>query len=355
MSTCSHECGCGQSQGPQEESLRIGLTYDLREDYLAKGWSEQDVAEFDRADTIDAIDSAITARGHVVDRIGGADELMQRLVQGDRWDLVFNVCEGTRGVGREALVPTLLDHAGIPYSCANPLTCVTTLDKPTTKRILRDNGLPTPSFVVVNDIADIDTNTVTFPAFAKLAREGSSKGIDEDCLVRTPEELRRVCARLLRSFAPPVLVESYLPGREVTVGIVGTGGDAHVVGVLEFDIENGAEVYSYDTKERCEDLVTYRLASDDYATRAAELALEAYRALDCSDAGRVDIRADALGNPSVIEINCLPGLHPSHSDLPIMASLAGWSYDALIGRILTSALTRSGSAAPTDAIVACAS
>lgn len=352
MGHCSHECRCGRSQEPQVESLRIGLTYDLREDYLAMGWSEQDVAEFDRADTIDALETAITARGHVLDRIGSADRLIERLARGDRWDLVFNVCEGTRGVGREALVPALLDHAAIPYTFADPLACATTLDKPTTKRILRDNGLPTPPFAVVHSLRDLEGVQVLFPAFAKLAREGSSKGIDQDCLARTPEALRQVCSRLLRQFAPPVLVESYLPGREVTVGLIGTGAAAEVVGVLEVVIDSGDEIYAYDTKERCEELVTYRLADDEFARRAADLAVAAYRALDCRDAGRVDIRADASGEPSVIEINCLPGLHPSHSDLPIMAGLAGVRYDELIGRILDSALARLGSAAPAAATVA---
>jgi len=340
MSTSRPHGRAGASDHPRATSLHIGLTYDLREDYLAMGWSEQDVAEFDRADTIDALERAITAQGHTVDRIGGADRLIDRLARADRWDLVFNVCEGTRGV---------------PCVFADPLTCALTLDKPTTKRVLRDCGLPTPPFVVVHDLNDLAHLPVDFPAFAKLAREGSSKGIDEDCLARTPADLRRVCDRLLRDFAPPILVESYLPGREVTVGLVGTGEQAEIVGVLEVVLNGGADVYSYDTKERCEDLVTYRLADDAFARRAADLARSAYRALDCRDAGRVDIRADSAGEPMIMEINCLPGLHPSHSDLPIMATLAGLSYDELIARILNSAITRVRSAAFFAAAVPCAS
>jgi len=161
-----------------------------------------------------------------------------------------------------------------------------------------------------------------FPLFAKPSREGSSKGVDDRSVCRTPVELRQTCERLIAEFRQPVLVETYLPGTEVTVGIVGEGASAEVVGVLGVDLDAVAGVYGYDTKERCEELVQYRLVTTPFARRAAELALAAYRAVGCRDAGRVDVRADARGEPRIIEINALPGLHPSHSDLPIMATLA---------------------------------
>ena len=114
--------------------MRIGLTYDLREEYLALGWAEEDVAEFDRADTIDALEDALAGLGHSVDRIGGATALMGRLAGGDSWDLVLNIAEGRRGTGRESLVPAMLDHAGIPYAFGDPLCCAATLDRPPTVR-----------------------------------------------------------------------------------------------------------------------------------------------------------------------------------------------------------------------------
>lgn len=323
--------------------MRIGLTYDLRDDYLARGWTEDAVAEFDRPSTVDALAAAIAGHGHVVERIGGAVELMQRLLAGARWDLVFNVAESCGGVGREALVPALLDAYGIPATFADPLVCALTLDKAAAKRALRDLGLPTTPFVVISGEDGLERELgFAYPVFAKPLHEGSSKGVGPDSRAEDAGALARVCRRLLADFAQPVLVEPYLPGREVTVGILGSGARAEVVGVLEVALLAGAEpgAYTYQNKELCEQLCEYRLVADPAAKQAAALALAAYRGLGCRDAGRVDLRQDASGAWQIIEANPLPGLHPSHSDLPIVCQQAGIGYDALIGRILGSAAER---------------
>ena len=326
------------------EPLRIGLVYDLREDYLAMGWDEQAVAEFDRTDTIDALEAAVASRGHAVERVGNADALLTRLTRGARWDLVFNIAESVAGVGRESLVPAVLDHYGIASTFADPLVCAATLDKPTAKRLLRDMGLPTPDFRVIETAADARaaTQDMPMPVFVKPVREGSSKGVGPESLVRDPSRLERVCLALVERFGQAALVEAYLPGREVTVGLVGTGDAAEVVGVLDVRIRPEASdaVYTYQTKEQCEQLVEYRLDTSAGGAAAAELALRAYRAMGCRDAGRVDLRQDRQGEWSIMELNPRPGLHPHHSDLPIVAGLAGWSYERLIGRIVESARRR---------------
>lgn len=334
--------------------MHIAITYDLREERLAQGWSEQQVAEFDRADTIDALEAALEALGHEVERVGHVHALLSRLADGGRWDLVFNIAESFGGPGREALVPALLDSYSIPYTFADPLVCAVTLDKPTAKRLLRCHGIPTPDFVVMQSGADLDLiesasvstcgvfAPLTFPVFAKLAREGSSMGVAADSVARTPDELSRVVRRLLREFNQPVLIERFLPGAEVTVSLLGTAESAQPIGVLEVVLKPNADVgvYTYDNKERCEELVEYRLVEGDGAERAKELAIHAFRAIGCRDAGRVDLRQDESGDWQVIEINALPGLNPSHSDLPITATLAGWSYQHVITRILDSAFER---------------
>ncbi len=321
--------------------MKIGLTYDLREEYLALGWSEQAVAEFDRVDTIECLEAALLGMGHTPDRIGGASALVSRLAAGDRWDLVLNIAEGRFGTGRESLVPALLEHHGVPYTFGDPLCCAVTLDKPTCKRVLATHGVPTPAFAVVERVEDIAALSLPYPVFAKPSREGSSKGVDGASVCRRPAELAAVCRRLIEEFSQPVLVETYLPGEEVTVGLVGTGADAEVVGVLGVGLTGGSEVYGYDDKERCEEVVQYRLVESPFAEAARELALAAYRAVGCRDAGRVDVRADEAGRPQVIEVNALAGLHPTHSDLPIMAGLAGWRYEELIRRIVDGAVARS--------------
>ncbi|GBD44624.1 D-alanine--D-alanine ligase [bacterium HR40] len=324
--------------------MRIGLTFDLRDDYRALGFSEEEVAEFDSLETIAAIEAALVRLGFEVERVGRLQALLERLVQGERWDLVFNICEGLHGRSREAQVPALLEAFGIPYTFADPLTCALTLDKAMAKRVIRDAGLPTAPFAVVSDVAEVAGIDLPLPLFAKPVAEGTGKGIGPRSRVESRDELAQVVRELLARWRQPVLVETWLPGREFTVGIVGTGAEARIVGVLEVVLRAEAEpaVYSLHNKEQCEELVDYRLVDDPEAREAARVALAAYRVLEARDAGRVDLRSDARGLPHFLELNPLAGLHPTHSDLPILATLAGWSYDQLIGAIVESCLARTG-------------
>ncbi len=324
--------------------MRIGLTYDLRDDYLKLGFDEQQVAEFDRADTIVAIEKALRAMGHKPDRIGHVQHLLRRLAKGDRWDLVFNIAEGVSntGIGREAQVPTLLDLHGIPYVFSDPLVCSLTLHKGVTKRIVRDLGLPTPDFAVVNSERDLKDIDLPFPLFAKPIAEGSSKGVNARSKSRNRSELTSICRELLKRYEQPVLVETFLPGREFTVGIVGTGAKARAIAAMEVHLLPGADagVYTYKNKEDCETLVRYSLAKGPIRTEAFALALAAWRGLGCRDAGRVDVRADRSGRLNFIEVNVLPGLHPEHSDLPILSKMAGLGYAELLAEIVGSAAGR---------------
>jgi D-alanine-D-alanine ligase len=324
--------------------MNIGITYDLREAYLAEGYSEEETAEFDRADTIEAIDGALRELGHATDRIGHVRELAARLASGARWDLVFNIAEGLRGYGREAQVPALLDAYAIPYTFSDPLVLSLTLHKGMTKRVLRDMGIPTPDFAVVESVPDLAGVTLPFPLFAKPVAEGTGKGINGASKVRTRSELESVCRVLLRQYRQPVLVETFLPGRELTVGVVGTGEQAIAIGVMEVLLNGEAEpeIYTYLNKHHYESRVEYRLATDAAAEATREVALSAWRGLGCADAGRVDLRLDGDGTPNFLEVNPLAGLHPIHSDLPILAGMAGISYRELIGMILREAMRRQG-------------
>jgi D-alanine-D-alanine ligase len=327
--------------------MHIGLTYDLRSEYLAAGYSEEETAEFDRDDTIAAIDAALRQLGHETDRIGNVRQLIQRVAAGDRWDLVFNFCEGLHGPAREAQAPAVLDVYGIPYTFSDPLIMALSLHKGMTKAVLQAAGVSTPRFRVIEQLADLESLDLTPPLFAKPVAEGTGKGVTPHSKVTRLDLLPDVCADLLTRFDQPVLVEEYLPGREFTVGLLGTGEDARVLGTLEIVLRPEAEpdVYSYVNKERCEDLVDYQYpsAADDAAVRAAEaIALAAWRALGCRDAGRVDLRCDALGRPQFMEVNPLAGLHPHHSDLPMIATAKGMPYVEMIEAIVRSAALRVG-------------
>lgn len=325
--------------------MQIGLTYDLRAEYLAAGYDDEETAEFDRAETIDALAAVLEQLGHEPDRIGNARQLIGRLAKGDRWDLVFNICEGLHGAAREAQVPAILDVYDIPYTFSDPLVMSVCLDKPLTKMIVRAAGGPTPDFVTVEKPADIGRVDLPFPLFAKPVAEGTGKGIGPMSKIHNSAALESVCRQLLARYRQGVLVETFLPGRELTVGLVGTGAEARVLGTLEITLRPTAEpdAYSYNNKERFEDLVDYRLirAEQDEAVRQAErIALHAWRALGCRDAGRIDLRSDAAGRPNFLETNPLAGLHPYHSDLPMICARLGLGYETLIGWIVEFASAR---------------
>ncbi|MHB8910455.1 MAG: D-alanine--D-alanine ligase family protein [Syntrophales bacterium] len=322
--------------------MKIGMTYDLRDDYLAEGYGEEETAEFDHPATIAAIEGALRELGYETDRIGHIRALAKRLVAGERWDLVFNIAEGLRGFGREAQVPALLDAYDIPYTFSDPLILTLTLHKGMTKRVIRDLGIPTPDFAVIESPEEIAGVRLPFPLFAKPVAEGTGKGVTAASKITDQEGLERVCRALLETFRQPVLVEAFLPGREFTVGIIGTGRDAFVPAVLEVHFTEKAEkeVYSYINKEEWHGRIEYRLATDAMARLAEQTALAAWRGLDCRDGGRVDLRADANGLPHFMEVNPLAGLRPDHSDLPILCALAGMPYRELIAGIMRSALKR---------------
>ena len=325
--------------------MKIGLTYDLRSEYLAAGYSEEETAEFDRDDTVAALENTLTALGHQTERIGNARSLIDGLSAGRRWELVFNIAEGLNGIGREAQVPAILDVYGIPYTFSDPLVMALTLHKGMTKHVLRDAGVPTTEFVVVSGPEDVPKVTFEPPYFVKPVAEGTGKGVTPDSIVRQRTDLGAACRNLLTAFRQPVLVEPFLSGREFTIGVVGTGADARVLGTMEVLLldKAEAEVYSYTNKEKCEELVVYRRVdgTDDPVVRQAEaIVLDAWRVLGCRDGGRADVRCDSRSAPQFMEVNPLAGLHPEHSDLPILCTKLGVAYTQLIQWIVESAQKR---------------
>ena len=325
--------------------MKIGLTYDLRSEYLAMGYSMEETAEFDRDETINAISGVLNKLGHQTDRIGNAKALVRKLSEGDRWDLVFNIAEGLYGIGREAQVPAILDVYDIPYTFSDPMVMSFTLHKAMTKRIIRDAGLATSDFLLVSEPVDVLNIHFDPPYFVKPVAEGTGKGISGKSMVWDKKDLNQACDILLKKYNQPVLVEPYLSGREFTTGILGTGMDAKILGTMEIHLLETAEqgVYSNENKEHFEGRVRYSIsdAKNDPLIESVEaLVLSAWRVLGCRDAGRMDIRCSKEGIPMFMEVNPLAGLHPHHSDLPIICGLLNMTYDRLIESILNSALRR---------------
>jgi D-alanine-D-alanine ligase len=325
--------------------MLIGLTYDLRQDYLAEGYSLEETAECDKVETVEGIEAALQRLGYRTDRIGNGRKLVSRLAAGDRWDLVFNFAEGWHGVAREGQVPAVLDMYQIPYTFSDPLVLGLALHKDMTKTVVRLAGVPTPDFAIIRRIEDVETISLPYPLFVKPVAEGTSKGITGDSRIYDGDALKKACAALLEQFRQSVLVETYLSGREFTVGIIGTGDVAEVIGTLEVTVTPEAkdDFYSYGNKQNYHSAMRYELVHrehDNEVRESEELALKAYRFLGCRDAGRVDVRSDAAGHPNFIEVNPLPGLNEIDSDLPILCRKSGISYVQLIERIVDSAKQR---------------
>ncbi len=320
--------------------MRIGFTYDLRDDYLREGYTAEETAEFDAVETIEAIETALVAAGHTIDRIGGVRNLVARLAAGDRWEMVFNYAEGMFGFAREAQVPALLDAFQIPYTFSDGLVFALTLHKGMTKHVVRSLGIPTPDFAVVSSLEDAARVILPYPLFVKPVAGGSSVGVTAASHVMDAPALAAACRDVLDTYGQPALVETFLPGREFTVGIVGTGTRARVIGVLEVTLTSGAEAHGYSYANKKQVNARYQIVNDRPAAEAADIALRSWIELGCRDLGRVDCRCDGDGRPHFLEVNPLAGLHPVLGDLVILADLVGVSYQQLIESIITSACER---------------
>jgi D-alanine-D-alanine ligase len=236
-------------------------------------------------------------------------------------------------------VPAVCELFDQPYTFADPVTCGLTLDKGLAKRIVRDAGLPTAPFAVVRTPSDADEVTLKAPLFVKPLAEGSSKGVSARSIVKRTRDLPARCRGLLLDFPGGLLVEELLPGREVTVGVLGNGPEARALAVMEVAWTDRAETAAYTAVNKDEylDRVEYRLVNGEpLADEAAQLALAVAKTLECRDAARVDLRCNAAGRLAFLEVN------PVRSDLPIMARLAGVEYDQLLGAIIGAATVRAG-------------
>ncbi len=327
--------------------LRIGITYNLKKDFTRQENQPIDLfEEFDAEETIEAIREVLESEGHEVIPLGGDTSLIDRL-RNSPVDIVFNIAEGIGGRNREAYIPALLEFLNIPYTGSDPLTLSLTLDKAMAKRVVSSAGVPTPRFKKIEKAEDLEGLNLSYPLFVKLCYEGSSKGVRLDSKVLDLYSLKEKVKWLLDTYGSPVLVEEFVSGPEFTVGILGNSNPS-VLGVMQIEIrETPLEeaIYSLEVKRDWEERVCYHcppLIPEYLKRRIEEVALGAYRALECRDVSRVDIRVGEDGVPYFLEMNPLPGLSPIYGDLPIIAKRMGWDYSKLILTIFHHALKRYG-------------
>jgi D-alanine-D-alanine ligase len=324
----------------------VGLAYNLKKDCPRSDTEVEDAdAEFEEQSTVDRIAKALRARGHRVVKIpyrGGLLSRLQRL----NVDLVFNIAEGWEGRCREAIVPAILESLGIPYTGSDPLTLAVCLDKAVTKAIIFANGIPTPWCLKVNNVNELTNQTVDslkYPLFVKPAYEGSSKGVRSSSKVADPAGLLERVDWITTVYGQPALIEEFLPGREFTVGIVGNE-EITAFPIMEVrpvaETEPESFVYCYDTKHNnLEEFLCPAPVADELASAILDVAIRSYRALECRDLARVDVRLDAKGVPNFLEINPLPGLS-AVSLFPVTAMASGLSFEELIDKILEVAAIR---------------
>jgi D-alanine-D-alanine ligase len=318
-------------------------------------------AEWDSAETIDAVASALSVYGEVV-RLEATEEFPERL-RAERPDIVFNIAEGLRGPNREAHVPAICEFYDVAYSGSDPFTLSLCLDKARTKDVLTVKGIPNAPYTLIASERSLEAwlrasraplATPTAPLFLKPAQEGSSKGITERNLVRSDDELESQARFLLETYAQPVIAEAFLTGAEFTCGVLGNGDGARVlplVGINFASLPAGAiPIYGYEAKWiwdtpadpldifECPARIDARLQS-----AIEDVVLRAYRVLGCRDWSRIDVRLDAAGVPNIVEVNPLPGILPNPEDnscLPKAARAAGIGYDELIQTALLAAAER---------------
>ncbi|MEM2342026.1 MAG: ATP-grasp domain-containing protein [Candidatus Bathyarchaeia archaeon] len=336
-------------------TLRVGLTYNLRKGVEAnEGLPEDFYVEFDEESTVNAIVSALRRGGCRVTKIE-ADERAYYRLRRLKPDIVFNIAEGLRGESRESHIPSILEMLGIPYTGSGPATLAICLDKALTHIVLSAHGVPSPKFQVFKrDDEELD-ESLNFPLIVKPLAEGSSKGIRSSSLVRDEDSLRRQISWVIRTYNQPAIVEELMPGREFTVGLIGNE-EPVVLPIVEIELDKlpkqASPIYSYEAKwvwDTLENpLEIFKCPANipkDLEEEIEEISIKTFRALNCRDLCRIDIRLDGEGTPRVLEVNPLPGLIPdpkAHSCLPEAARTAGFTYDELICTILWQALKRYG-------------
>lgn len=333
--------------------MRIGIAYDLAPGELPPGAPDDLYEEFDKPSTIDAIAAVLRDEGHSVQRLGNGPALVRALVD-DPPDFVWNLAEG-QGVGRsrEARVPALLELLNIPYSGSDPFALAVSLDKSATKCLVEGGGVIAPGGLCVPaalDRREIDTllgvglSPSDFPVIVKPALEGSSKGIRGKSIAFTIEAAAQLAFDLARTYIQPILVEPFIAGDEVTVGLVGNGPDLQVLGAMRVvpNVDDPLFVYSLDVKRDWRRMVRYEapaVLADDVRERLFAASRAVFERLGCRDLARVDFRVRD-GVPYFLEINPLPGLAPETSDLILLAEGHGLSHADLIRSILKAALSR---------------
>lgn len=323
--------------------MNVGLTYDTRDDFkfVSDEPDDWDV-ELTVSTAIDDIAHAIEDLGHRAIFIGSGMKLLSDFGHvGKSVDIVFNIAEGYYGRAREAQVPALLELAGMPFVGSDVTALSMAMNKWHTKVLAMHYGIRTPDFRVVRDFDEVENcRPKQFPVIAKLCYQGSAMGLRRNSVVHDPGELKRLLRYLLKAYKQTLLVEEFIPGKEIDVPIIGNQ-PKNAFGVVGLTLGNRLDLKS--------DFLTSKIVRDDrygfryplkepFVPQAERDAVKMYNLLDCRDFGRMDMRIDSQDRPYLLEVNPLPFLGKHSSFNEIAKKTIG--YTEMIGLILNSALAR---------------
>ncbi len=296
--------------------------------------------------SIRRITDALRKGGHQVksfegdkDLVDNLEHFMPRVMKGELPGMVFNISYGIQGQARYTHVPSILEMVGIPYVGSGPLAHSLALDKVVAKMLFQQHGLPTPEYTVL-DSPDFSIPDLQYPLIVKPKNEAVSFGIQ---IVNSDDELHDAALIIFDKFQQPVLVERYIEGREINVGILGNGNPEIFAPVELIFGEGGPNIYTMEDKKRISGReVGYQCPapiSQDIAAKAQEISLQAFKALGCYDCARIDMRLDAEGNLYILEINSLPSLG-EHGSYLVGAEQAGLNFKAVVNRLVEVANAR---------------
>ncbi|MGQ9619196.1 MAG: D-alanine--D-alanine ligase family protein [Candidatus Aminicenantia bacterium] len=333
----------------KKRKLRIGIAFDLKDNIKMSPELPEDIyEEFDVEETILAIERVLISLDHEVVRLYSGRQFLDKILK-EKIDIVFNIAEGFGTRSRESHIPSVLELLGIPFTGSDPLTLALTLDKTLTKRVVQSAKIRTPEFIEIDCLDGFPLENkfqnLRFPLIVKLSREGSSIGLRKNSKVNNVWEMESKI-RELSVYKEPILIERYLPGKEITAGVIGNGEKIRFIGMMEISPRHVPVedfVYSLEVKRNWREEVRYIVnpeIPENTKVEIEEMAISIYKLLGCRDIARIDFRLDKDFTPYFLEVNPLPGLNPEYSDLPMIARGYGLSYEKLIEEILNSALER---------------
>jgi len=246
-------------------------------------------------------------------------------------EVVFLALHG--GDGEDGTIQALLELAGKPYTGSGVLSSALAMNKAASKKVFVQEGIPTPEWVLLSageEQPEIDADALGgYPLIVKPNAEGSTVGLT---VVTSLKDLPEAIA-LAGDYGPDVLIEQYIPGRELTVAVLGD----EALPIVEIKPKSGFYDYEHKYTAGMSEYICPADLPEPLAARIRELGLRAARALGCRGVSRADFRLSPANEPYCLEVNTIPGMTPT-SLVPMAAKARGMSYDQLVERMLELAL-----------------